>query len=190
MCCCPGSRSGGCRCRLAARRTISAPIRCAMSAAGIPTTSPRMPTSACASRASAFAPPSSTSTTYEEAPARLGPWIRQRTRWFKGWMQTWGVHMREPVKLARELGFAGFVTFQLVVGGTVLAALVNPIFIALLGLFARDRSPVAGRGRSRRRDAGRAVGRRAGRGLSRLRHAGSDRPRASRDCCGMPGCCC
>jgi hypothetical protein len=47
-------------------------------------------------------------------------------------MQTWGVHMREPVKLARELGFAGFVTFQLVVGGTVLAALVNPIFIALL----------------------------------------------------------
>lgn len=72
------------------------------------------------------------STTYEEAPAWLGPWIRQRTRWFKGWMQTWGVHMREPVKLARELGFAGFATFQLVVGGTVLAALVNPIFIALL----------------------------------------------------------
>ena len=40
--------------------------------------------------------------------------------------------MREPVKLARELGFAGFATFQLVVGGTVLAALVNPLFIALL----------------------------------------------------------
>lgn len=72
------------------------------------------------------------STTYEEAPARLGAWIRQRTRWFKGWMQTWGVHMREPVKLARELGLAGFLTFQLLVGGTVLAALVNPIFIVLL----------------------------------------------------------
>ena len=28
------------------------------------------------------------STTYEEAPARLGAWLRQRTRWFKGWMQT------------------------------------------------------------------------------------------------------
>ena len=27
------------------------------------------------------------STTYEEAPARFGPWLRQRTRWFKGWMQ-------------------------------------------------------------------------------------------------------
>ena len=34
------------------------------------------------------------STTYEEAPARFGPWLRQRTRWFKGWMQTWLVHMR------------------------------------------------------------------------------------------------
>jgi hypothetical protein len=40
--------------------------------------------------------------------------------------------MREPVKLARELGFAGFMTFQLVMGGTVLAALVNPVFIILL----------------------------------------------------------
>jgi hypothetical protein len=27
------------------------------------------------------------STTYEEAPAQLGPWLRQRTRWFKGWMR-------------------------------------------------------------------------------------------------------
>ena len=36
------------------------------------------------------------SSTYEEAPAGLGPWIRQRTRWFKGYLQTWAVHMREP----------------------------------------------------------------------------------------------
>jgi len=27
------------------------------------------------------------STTYEEAPSRLMPWLRQRTRWFKGWMR-------------------------------------------------------------------------------------------------------
>ena len=26
------------------------------------------------------------SATYEEAPARFGPWLRQRTRWYKGWM--------------------------------------------------------------------------------------------------------
>ena len=72
------------------------------------------------------------STTYEEAPSRVAPWLRQRTRWFKGWMQTWGVHMRQPVLLARALGLAGFATFQLVVGGTVLSALVHPPFIAML----------------------------------------------------------
>jgi len=70
------------------------------------------------------------STTYEEAPARVKPWIRQRTRWFKGWMQTWLVHMRDPLRVARELGFSGFAAFQLVVGGTVLSALVHPLFIA------------------------------------------------------------
>jgi cellulose synthase/poly-beta-1,6-N-acetylglucosamine synthase-like glycosyltransferase len=72
------------------------------------------------------------STTSEEAPACVGPWLRQRTRWFKGWMQTWAVHMREPVKLARALGWSGFATFQLVVGGTVLSALVYPPFIAMV----------------------------------------------------------
>ena len=72
------------------------------------------------------------STTYEEAPARLGPWLRQRTRWFKGWMQTWLVHMRAPVRLWRDLGAAGFWTFQLVVGGNVLSALVHPLFAANL----------------------------------------------------------
>ncbi len=70
------------------------------------------------------------STTYEEAPARLGPWLRQRTRWFKGWLQTWCVHMRQPRRLLRDLGPGGFVSFQLAVGGNVLAALVHPLFLA------------------------------------------------------------
>jgi glycosyltransferase XagB len=74
------------------------------------------------------------STTYEEAPARLVPWLKQRTRWFKGWMQTWLVHMREPRRLYRELGFAGFAAFQLLVGGNVLAALVHPLFAALVAV--------------------------------------------------------
>jgi cellulose synthase/poly-beta-1,6-N-acetylglucosamine synthase-like glycosyltransferase len=72
------------------------------------------------------------STTHEEGLSRLGPWIKQRSRWFKGWLQTWFVHMRSPLKLFRELGFKGFVTFQLIVGGTVLSALVHPIVIALM----------------------------------------------------------
>jgi cellulose synthase/poly-beta-1,6-N-acetylglucosamine synthase-like glycosyltransferase len=79
------------------------------------------------------------STTYEEAPARLGPWLRQRTRWLKGWIQTWCVHMRAPRRLLRELGPAGFLSFQLVVGGNVLAALVHPLFlIALLFILTHD----------------------------------------------------
>ncbi|HVT55949.1 MAG TPA: glycosyltransferase [Xanthobacteraceae bacterium] len=72
------------------------------------------------------------STTYEEAPARLGAWLKQRTRWCKGWLQTWLVHMRAPGVLYRELGASGFFAFQLLVGGTVLAALVHPIFLALV----------------------------------------------------------
>ena len=47
------------------------------------------------------------SSTYEEAPAYIRPWLKQRTRWFKGWMQTWLVHMRRPRQLLRDLGSAG-----------------------------------------------------------------------------------
>ncbi len=70
------------------------------------------------------------SATYEEAPARFRPWLKQRTRWYKGWMQTWLVHMRHPVRLVRELGSAGALAFQLFLACNVLAALVHPIFMA------------------------------------------------------------
>jgi cellulose synthase/poly-beta-1,6-N-acetylglucosamine synthase-like glycosyltransferase len=70
------------------------------------------------------------STTYEEAPARLRPWLRQRTRWCKGWMQTWAVHMRQPLRLKRELGLVSFLSFQLTVGSNALTALVHPLFMA------------------------------------------------------------
>jgi glycosyltransferase XagB len=72
------------------------------------------------------------STTYEEAPSDLRRWFGQRTRWFKGWMQTWLVHMREPRQLFRELGFAGFLTFQLIVGGNALVALAHSVFMVVL----------------------------------------------------------
>ena len=72
------------------------------------------------------------STTFEEATSRLGPWLRQRSRWMKGYMQTWLVHMRSPHALLRNAGFGGFIGFQLFVGGTFLTALVNPL---LWGIF-------------------------------------------------------
>jgi cellulose synthase/poly-beta-1,6-N-acetylglucosamine synthase-like glycosyltransferase len=79
---------------------------------------------------------------------RFGQWIRQRTRWFKGWMQTWLVHMRAPGLLKQEMGLRGFLSLQLFVGGTVLAALVHPLFMLfvindfLLGGFFEDSTSV------------------------------------------------
>lgn len=45
-------------------------------------------------------------------------------------MQTWLVHMRAPCRLIGDLGLAGFLSFQLVVGGSVLAALIHPLVLA------------------------------------------------------------
>ncbi len=74
------------------------------------------------------------STTYEEAPRHLMSWLRQRTRWLKGYLQTWLVHMRSPRRLWRELGPLGFLGFQTVVGGTILSALVHPWIYVLAGI--------------------------------------------------------
>lgn len=68
------------------------------------------------------------STTQEEANCQLNNWIRQRSRWVKGWMQTYLVRMRHPVQLYRALGFRGFMGFQLVIGGFSLSNLLHPIF--------------------------------------------------------------
>src|SRR5690606_41140971 len=44
------------------------------------------------------------SRTWEEANSQFNNWIRQRSRWIKGYMQTWLVHMRNPFKLWNEIG--------------------------------------------------------------------------------------
>lgn len=67
--------------------------------------------------------------TYEEAPATFMPWLRQRTRWFKGWLQTWLVHMRHPVQLLRDLGWRGTAAFHVLVTGMVVSALVHPVLL-------------------------------------------------------------
>jgi len=71
------------------------------------------------------------STTFEEAAFHTGIWIRQRSRWMKGYMQTFLVHVRRPLHLLRTTGLLGFAGFVLFVGGTVLSALFNPIFWAM-----------------------------------------------------------
>lgn len=75
------------------------------------------------------------STTYEEANTDLGSWVRQRSRWIKGYIQTWLVFMRSPFKLLSDIGFKAFMSFQLLIGGTFIF-LINPFFWFLTTLFA------------------------------------------------------
>lgn len=70
--------------------------------------------------------------TYEEACCQVWSWLKQRTRWLKGWIQTYGVHMRQPVRLARELGWKGFLAFQGHFAGVIIAALVHPLSYLLI----------------------------------------------------------
>ena len=68
------------------------------------------------------------STTFEEASCRVGQWVRQRSRWMKGYMQTLLVHTRRPLHLMHSAGLLGFLGFVFFIGGTVLAGLLNPVF--------------------------------------------------------------
>ncbi|MBS7623094.1 glycosyltransferase [Candidatus Bathyarchaeota archaeon] len=65
--------------------------------------------------------------TYEEAASRLRSWIRQRSRWYKGYVQTYLVHMRRPRQLLREMGWKQFFYFQLTFGGNIFLPLINPL---------------------------------------------------------------
>ncbi|WP_245582429.1 glycosyltransferase family 2 protein [Neorhizobium lilium] len=70
--------------------------------------------------------------TLEDAPVELPVWLAQRSRWFKGWLQTWLVLMRDPFRLSREMGLAAFLIFQLMVGGMLISSLLHPLIIVFL----------------------------------------------------------
>ncbi len=74
--------------------------------------------------------------TLEDAPVVASVWMAQRARWYKGWLQTWLVLMRDPVKLVREMGVPAFATFQLMVGGMLISALLHPLIFVFLWLGA------------------------------------------------------
>jgi len=69
--------------------------------------------------------------TFEEANC-AGPrkWIKQRSRWLKGYAMTYGVHMRQPVKLYRDLGAWRFLGMQILFGATLLQFLLAPLLWA------------------------------------------------------------
>ncbi|WP_127090574.1 glycosyltransferase [Aquabacter cavernae] len=68
--------------------------------------------------------------TLEEAPVRMGAWLRQRTRWMKGWAQTVLVHARDPATLLREMGPARAFTAALLTAGPFVAMTLHPISLA------------------------------------------------------------
>lgn len=76
------------------------------------------------------------STTWEEAVPNVQPWIRQRSRWIKGYLQTYLVHMRNPRLLYGQLGLRGFLDFQMLVGASCLVILINPIMWVLTVIYA------------------------------------------------------
>ncbi|WP_244490966.1 glycosyltransferase family 2 protein [Paramesorhizobium deserti] len=67
--------------------------------------------------------------TWEDAPEYYKDWKNQRTRWLKGWMQTWLVHMRNPLRTCRELGPGRFAMSLLYMTGLILSALIYPFML-------------------------------------------------------------
>jgi len=65
--------------------------------------------------------------TEEEANARPLAWVRQRSRWLKGYAITYGVHMRAPSRLWSDLGPWRFAGIQVMFGGTLLQFVLAPL---------------------------------------------------------------
>ena len=65
------------------------------------------------------------STTLEEANSDTINWIRQRSRWYKGYLQTWLVHIRRPVVMWRSVGPRSFLRLTLILAGTPIIAVLN-----------------------------------------------------------------
>ena len=65
--------------------------------------------------------------TLEDAPTEWPVWRAQRSRWFKGWLQTVLVHFRAPSRLYAQIGAAGLVALFLTTGGMLFSALAHPL---------------------------------------------------------------
>ena len=76
--------------------------------------------------------------TEEEATTTITAWIRQRSRWIKGYAMTWAVHMRDPLRLYGELGPLRFASVQILFLGTLSQFLLAPVlwsfWLILFGL--------------------------------------------------------
>jgi len=74
--------------------------------------------------------------TVEDAPNEAGVWLRQRTRWLKGWMQTFLVEMRHPRRFLADLGLGRFLVYHMMTAGLVLSSLLYPFMLVFIGYSA------------------------------------------------------
>ncbi|MEO0815750.1 MAG: glycosyltransferase [Pseudomonadota bacterium] len=74
--------------------------------------------------------------TFEEAPETLGIWTSQRSRWLKGFLQTWAVMMRQSSATVSQIGIGGYLALQAMLLGTCLAAFVHgPLALLMIAGF-------------------------------------------------------
>ncbi|GLS02219.1 hypothetical protein GCM10007859_22410 [Brevundimonas denitrificans] len=64
--------------------------------------------------------------TWETPPGGLPHWLPQRTRWLKGYLQTWGVHTRKPWRL----GWRGAFALVMTVGAGLVSAAIHGLTLA------------------------------------------------------------
>jgi cellulose synthase/poly-beta-1,6-N-acetylglucosamine synthase-like glycosyltransferase len=83
------------------------------------------------------------STTMEEANSDLRNWLRQRSRWIKGYMQTYLVHLRQPWRYIAQRRVRGLFSLQALIGATPATILINPLMWALLAVYIALRGQVA-----------------------------------------------
>jgi cellulose synthase/poly-beta-1,6-N-acetylglucosamine synthase-like glycosyltransferase len=82
------------------------------------------------------------SVTLEEANSDVINWIRQRSRWYKGYLQTMMVHLRHPIRLRREIGTKAILRFISMTGAVPLGNAFNLLFWFALLCWVAGRPPL------------------------------------------------
>ena len=72
--------------------------------------------------------------TLESAPKRFDVWFAQRSRWLKGFLQTWLVLMRSPGQPLKQMGLLRFLVAQMTLGGAILAPLAHAPCVCLIAV--------------------------------------------------------
>lgn len=82
------------------------------------------------------------SVTWEEATARLKIADRQRRRWLKGYALTGLMYTRRPIRTARKMGLKNWFFFNLLMLGTPISLLLNPLFWGATVVYFATRTTV------------------------------------------------